>query len=77
VVAQRRLDLLLGGEDQLGVVGQQVEQLAEVADGQELGDVGTLVRVSSAAISASSRCSAASSAAGAISTARRRRASAG
>ena len=45
VVAQRGLDVLLGGEDQLGVVGQQVEQLAEVADGQQLGDVGALVGV--------------------------------
>ena len=45
VVAQRGLDLLLGGEDQLRVVGQEVEQLAEVADGQELGDVRALVGV--------------------------------
>ena len=43
VVAQRRLDVLLGGEDQLGLRGQQVEQLAEVADGQQLGDVRALV----------------------------------
>ena len=45
VVAQRRLGVLLGGEDQLGVVGQQVEQVAEVADRQQLGDVGALVRM--------------------------------
>ena len=44
VVAQRRLGLLLGGEDQLGLVRQEVEQLAEVADGQQLGDVRALVR---------------------------------
>ena len=44
VVAQRGLDLLLGGEDQLGVVGQQVEQLAEVADGEQLGDVRAFLR---------------------------------
>ena len=45
VVAQRGLDVLLGGHDHLGGPGHQVEQLAEVADRQQLGDVGALVGV--------------------------------
>ena len=46
VVAQRRLDVLLGGDDHARALGgQQVEQLAEVVDRQQLGDVGALVGV--------------------------------
>ena len=45
VVAQGGLDVLLGGEDHLGLAGQEVEQLAEVVDREQLGDVGALVRV--------------------------------
>jgi hypothetical protein len=43
VVAQRRLGVLFGREHELGLGGQEVEQLAEAVDGQQLGDVGTLV----------------------------------
>ena len=43
VVAQRRLDVLLGREHELGLVRDQVEQVAEVVDGQQLGDVRALV----------------------------------
>ena len=45
VVAQRRLDVLVGGDHDVGVVGKQVEQLAEAVDGQQLGDVGAAVGV--------------------------------
>ena len=45
VVAQRRLDVLLGGQDQRRLRGQQLEQVAEVVDGQQLGDVGPRVRL--------------------------------
>ena len=71
VVAQRGLDLLGGGEDDRGAVGDQVERSAEVLERQQLGQVGELARPprpSIAASSASSRCSASSSAAGASST---------
>ena len=80
VVAQRRRELLLGGDHQLGVLADQVEQRAEALDRQQLGDVRALAalavlalaaarpRSSSPATAASSRCSSASSAAGAIST---------
>ena len=44
VVAQRGLGVLLGSEDHLRVVGQQVEQVAEVVERQQLGDVGALLR---------------------------------
>ena len=60
VVGERRADLLLGGE-QDGRVGREVEERAEALDRQQLGDVGALglasLADSSAAISASSRCS--------------------
>ena len=39
MVAQRRLDVLLGGDDDLRALGDQVEQRAEVLDRQQLGDV--------------------------------------
>ena len=45
VVAQRRLDVLVGGHDHLGAVGHQVQQLAELPHGQQLGDVRALVGV--------------------------------
>ncbi len=69
VVCERGLQLLLGGDEQLGVGVEQVEQRAEALDRQQLGDVRALrTALRPAAISASSRCSSASSAAGAIST---------
>ena len=71
VVAQRGLELLLGGDQQLGVLAEQIEQRAEALDRQQLGDVRAArdsPSSAAAAISASSRCSIASSAAGAIST---------
>ena len=43
VVAQRRLDLLGGGEDDGGVVGDQVERRAEVVERQQLGQVRELL----------------------------------
>ena len=42
VVAQRRLDLLLGGDEDVGV-GGEVQERAEAVDGEQLGDVGALV----------------------------------
>ena len=45
VVAQGRLDVLVGGDHHVGVVGEQVEQLAEAVDRQQLGDVGAAVGV--------------------------------
>ena len=39
MVAQRRLDVLVGGDDDLRALGDQVEQRAEVLDRQQLGDV--------------------------------------
>ena len=42
VVAQRRLDLLLGGDEDVGLVGE-VQERAEAVDGEQLGDVGALV----------------------------------
>jgi len=45
VVAQGGRQLLLGGDRDQRIGGQQVEQLAEAVDGQQLGDVGTLVAV--------------------------------
>ena len=45
VVAQRRLEVLVGGDHDVGVLGQQVEQLAEAVDGQQLGDVGAALGV--------------------------------
>ena len=45
VVAQRRLDVLVGGDHDVGVVGEQVEQLAEAVDGQQLGDVRAVLGV--------------------------------
>ena len=43
MVSERRLDVLLGGDDQLRALGQQLQQLAEVLDGQQLGDVGPVL----------------------------------
>ncbi len=77
VVAEHRRELLLGGDEQLRVLAEQVEQRAEALDRQQVRDVRALALGAvacrenapvAAAISASSRCSAASSAAGAIST---------
>ena len=45
VVVERRRDILVGGDHDLRVLGDQVEQLAEVVDRQQLGDVGALVGV--------------------------------
>jgi hypothetical protein len=45
VVAQRGLDVLVGGDHDVGVAGEQVEQLAEAIDGQQLRDVGAAVGV--------------------------------
>ena len=45
VVAQRRLDVLVGGDHDVGVLGQQAEQVAEAVDGQQLGDVGAALGV--------------------------------
>ena len=45
VVAQRRLDVLVGGDHDVGVLGQQAEQVAEAVDGQQLGDVGAALLV--------------------------------
>ena len=46
VVAQRRLDVLLGGDDHLRALGDQLQQLAELVDREQLGDVRPiLVRV--------------------------------
>ena len=42
VVAQRRLDVLLGGDDHLRALGDQLQQLAELVDRQQLGDVGPI-----------------------------------
>ena len=42
VVAQRRLDLLLGGDEDVGL-GGEVQERAEAVDGEQLGDVGALV----------------------------------
>jgi hypothetical protein len=42
VVAQRRLDLLLGRDEDVGLVGE-VQERAEAVDGEQLGDVGALV----------------------------------
>ena len=42
VVAQRRLDVLLRRDHDVGVA-EQVEQLAEAVDGQQLGDVGAVL----------------------------------
>ena len=39
VVAQRRLELLLGGNHQLGALADQVQQRAEALDREQLGDV--------------------------------------
>ena len=39
VVAQRRLDVLLGGDDDLRALRDQLEQRVEVLDRQQLGDV--------------------------------------
>ena len=44
VVAQRRLDVLVGGDHDVGVVGEEVEQLAEAVDRQQLGDVRAAAR---------------------------------
>ena len=43
VVAQRRLDLLLGGDEDRRRPADQVEQRVEAVDRQQLGDVGPLV----------------------------------
>ena len=43
VVAQRRLGVLVGGDDQLGLAGDQVEQVAEAVEREQLGDVRALV----------------------------------
>ena len=45
MVAQGGLDVLVGGHDHLRALRHEVEQLAEVADRQQLGDVGALVGV--------------------------------
>ena len=42
MVAQRRLDLLGGGEDDGGGLGDQVERRPEVVERQQLGEVGGL-----------------------------------
>ncbi len=42
VVAQRRGQLLLAGEHDQGVIGNEVERRAEAVDRQQLGDVGPL-----------------------------------
>ena len=39
------LDVLVGGDHDVGVLGQQAEQLAEAVDGQQLGDVGAALVV--------------------------------
>ena len=43
VVAQARLDVLLGGDHDLRGLGDEPEQLAEAVDRQQLGDVGPLL----------------------------------
>ena len=45
VVGQRGLDLLLGGDDDLGVARGEVEEGVEAVDGQQLGDVGAVLGV--------------------------------
>jgi hypothetical protein len=45
VVGQRRLDLLLGGDDDLGVARGEVEERLEAVDGQELRDVRAVLGV--------------------------------
>ncbi len=45
VVAQRGLEVLVGGDHDVGVLGQQGEQLAEAVDRQQLGDVGAALLV--------------------------------
>ena len=45
VVAQRGLEVLVGGDHDVGVLGEEVEQLAEAVDRQQLGDVGAAVGV--------------------------------
>ena len=45
VIAQGRLDVLVGGDHHVGVGGEQVEQLSEAVDGEQLGDVGAVLGV--------------------------------
>src|SRR3954454_8815388 len=45
VVGEGGADLLVGGDDDGGVAGREVEERLEAVDGEELGDVGPRVRV--------------------------------
>src|SRR3954451_7002490 len=45
VVGEGGADLLVGGDDEGGVAGREVEERLEAVDGEELGDVGPRVRV--------------------------------
>ena len=42
VVAQRRLDLLLGRDDQLSLLADEIQERAEALNRKQLGDVRTL-----------------------------------
>src|SRR4051794_18758482 len=45
VIAQRGLEVLIGGDHDVGVLGEQREQLAEAVDREQLGDVGAALLV--------------------------------